>query len=64
MNKLFLYFGFAMVLVYLAAGVWIILYGENYFDTIPAWARVATGCLLIVYGVFRFIRYRKMSRIE
>lgn len=60
MNKLVLYFGFVMTTVYCALGAYFIFFGNELF-AMPPWARIAAGCLLIAYGLFRFYRYRNMA---
>ncbi len=62
-NKLLLYFNVSMAIVYCLSGLLLMLYGEKIFD-IPLWARIGTGCLLILYGMFRFHRCRLLVKNE
>jgi len=63
MNKMFLYFGLAMAGVYVAVGGYFIFFGTPLFD-MPDWTRIATGVMLVIYGVFRYFRYRKIAKQE
>ena len=54
-KKILKYFGFIMVLIYVALGFFII-FSKLFTDALPQWQRVAVGVVLIVYGLFRAYR--------
>jgi cytochrome c biogenesis protein CcdA len=56
-------FGLFMVLVYLGMGVFILV--THTFDYIPVTFRVVFAIIMILYGIFRFVRiYYKLRDPE
>ncbi len=60
-NRFVFYFGLVMSLVYVAAGVFIFLKGENTFS-LSGTQKILLSILLAGYGCYRFSRYAKSKR--
>ncbi|NVO01978.1 MAG: hypothetical protein HXX09_04690 [Bacteroidetes bacterium] len=56
------YFGFFMILIYVAFGLYIILSESFAADLLNKTQRISIGTLLIIYGIFR--SYRTIKEIK
>ena len=59
--KFFNYFGMMMAVVYIILGLLLLIYGNKFFE-MQEWVRITFSFALIVYGIFRLIRYYNSSR--
>ena len=60
----FYYFGMVMMVVYIIAGAWVLLYGASlqYLADKPAYLRYVLGAMLIAYGLYRFGKQQYQQR--
>jgi hypothetical protein len=60
-SKVFVYFGYAMSVVFFGLGVYVLLLFPEEFH-LPDKFRVMFGVVLLLYGVYRFISLRIKQR--
>jgi cytochrome c biogenesis protein CcdA len=60
-NQVLKYFGFLMVIVYIAIGL-LFIFWSDFFSDLNRNARYLIGCILVIYGLFRAYRIVKDLR--
>lgn len=63
MNTFFRYFSYAMIAVFILAGIGVVVFPPEMLQN-PSWARYVAGAILVLYAVFRFERIRYMNRTK
>jgi len=63
LKKILEYFGFVMVLVYLAAGIFLLIPAVQ-FELLGKNTRIAFGLTLLLYGLFRAWKVLKIKQDE
>jgi FtsH-binding integral membrane protein len=63
MNQVFKYFSYAMIAIFVIAGIGVVIFPPEILQS-PSWARFVAGAILILYAVFRFERIRYMNNAK